>query len=297
MRNLLAAAVLLTALTAAAQDTVEFLDGRTRNGQIIGMDEKVFRLRLPPPMPGQPAGTVNINRNEVDRITFGPDADLETLRKDPVIARTAFARLLWQKREPFLSIPESRAAEAGMLYGQILLLSSDTRRHEEALELFTKIEQEAWNETDRERATRGRLQAMLRMGRLDEASREAQALADAAEDPALLLDTKLLLAQTRIANLRELLEENPRWEEDVPVRAERNRLLNDALDLALYPFLFHGTSHEQAAQGLWLARETYLLAGDTASAREVATDIVAIYPHTRFAGPAGKALEEKNTSP
>lgn len=288
--TLVLAATLATA--ARAQDVVEYTDGSTRSGQVVGLDEKFFRLRIPPPVPGQPPATVNVSRADVDRIVFGPEAELEALRQDPSIGRTAAARVAWQKREPFLAIPESRAAEAGLLYAQILMLSTDARRHEEALQICQRIEKEAWNEADRERATRGRLAAMLKLGRIDEASQEAQALAEAAEDPELLLETKILLAQTRIASLRQLLEDNPRWNEDPPVRAERNRLLNDALDLALYTFLFHGTAHEQAAEGLWLAREAHLLAGDDKSARDVATDITTIYPGTHRAGAAREALKQ-----
>lgn len=294
MKTSLVIAVLAAACAAAAaQDTVEYLDGNTRTGRVVGANEKQFQLRVPPPMPGRQPAVISINRADVDKIIFGPDADLAAVTKDPVLGRLAFARVLWQRQEPFLSVPESHAAKAGNVYGDILLLSTDPARHNEALAIFQRIEKEAWDGADRDRATRGRLKAMLRLGRVDEASAEAQALAEQAEDPGLLLETKLLLAQTRIAALRELLENNPRWNEDPPVRAERGQLLNDALDLALYPFLFHGTSHEQAAQGLWLAHEAYLLAGDTNAARAVASDITTIYPETRYATPAREALQDK----
>lgn len=284
------AAATLPAVTA--QDTVEYLDGNTRRGRIVGADERVFQLSIPAPIPGQQPAMITIIRSSVDKILFGPDPDIETLSKDPVLARLAFARLLWRRQEPFLAVPESHAAKAGMLYGEILLLSSDPARQTEALSLFERIEKEAWDPTDRETATRGRLKALLRLGRVDEASAEAQALAGRDDDPGLLLETKLLLAQTRIAALRELLDDNPRWSEDPPVRSQRKQLLDDALDLSLHPFLFHGTAHEQVAQGLWLAHAAYLLAGDTAAAREVASDIVSIYPETRYAGPAREALLE-----
>ncbi len=289
--RLLAAAAILS--TAVAQDTVEFTDGTSRPGKIVGADDKVFRLRIPAPMPGQPSATVSINRADVERIVFGPDADLETVTKDPTIARTAFARVLWQRMEPFLAVPDSPAAKAGMVYGEILLLSKDPARHNEALELFRRIEAGAWNESDRESAMRGRLKAMLALGQINEASQEAETLALQAEDPGLLLDTKLLLAETRLAALRELLEENPRWQEDPPVRAERDKLLNEALDLALYPFLFYGTEHDQSAHGLWLAHEAYMFADQPSAAREVATDITALYPETRYATPAREALQKE----
>ena len=288
-----AIATVLMLSFVSAQDTVEYVDGNKRTGRLAGADDKVFKLRIPAPVAGQQAAVISINRNEVEKIIFGPDPDLETVIKDPVIGRTAFARLLWQRFEPFLSVPESPAAKAGIVYGDILLLSADANRHNEALDLFRRIETEAWNEQDRGRALRGRLQALLRLGRVDEASREAEEMAARTEDPELLLETKLLLAETRLAALRALLEENPRWSEDPPVQAQRKRLLNETLDLALYPFLFHGTSREQAAKGLWLVREAHLLAGDTDAAREVATDITVIYPQTRHAGPAREALQQK----
>ena len=295
MKNQFATAIatVLMLSFAAAQDTVEYVDGNERTGRLAGADDKVFKLRIPAPVAGQQAAVISINRNEVEKIVFGPDPDLETVIKDPVIGRTAFARLLWQRLEPFLSVPESPTAKAGIAYGDILLLSADAVRHHEALDLFRRIETEAWNEQDRGRALRGRLQALLRLGRVDEASREAEEMAARTEDPELLLETKLLLAETRLAALRALLEENPRWSEDPPVQAQRKRLLNETLDLALYPFLFHGTSREQAAKGLWLVREAHLLAGDTDAAREVATDITVIYPQTRHAGPAREALQQK----
>jgi hypothetical protein len=77
------------------------------------------------------------------------------------------------------------------------------------------------------------------------------------------------------------------------VQAERKRLLSETLDIARYPFLFHGTSREEAAKGLWLARDAHLLGGDIDAAREVATDIIVIYPQTRHAAPAREALQKK----
>lgn len=289
--RLLAAAAILSA--AVAQDTIELADGTIRPGKVVGADEKVFRLRIPAPIPGQPPATVSINRADVERIVFGPDADLEAVTKDPTIGRTAFARVLWQRMEPLLAVPESPAAKAGLVYGDILLLSQDSNRHNEALALFRRIEAEAWDASDREAATRGRLKAMLALGQINEASKEAETLALQEEDPGLLLETKLLLAETRLAALATLLEENPRWQEDPPVRAERDKLLNEALDLALYPFLFYGTEHDQSAKGLWLAHEAYLLAEQPTAAREVATDITTLYPHTRHAAPAKEALQKQ----
>jgi hypothetical protein len=271
---------LLPTAPLLALDQIHLQNGTVREGRVMGVEQNALRLSLPPPLPGQPAPTTTIPRADVVKIIFDPDPVLEALAKNISPNSTAAARVRWEALEPLLALPESRAAQAGSLFGEILLLSPDQARHEEALALYRRIEAEAWNPTDREAAKRGRLRAMLRLGRLEEASAEAEEIAATAEDPELLLDTKLLLAQARLATLRQLLADNPRWYEDPPVRAERSRLLNDAADMALYPFLFHGTERARAAQGLGLALELYQITGDEEAARGVATDLIEIYPET-----------------
>ncbi|MCG7754888.1 hypothetical protein, partial [Flavihumibacter cheonanensis] len=77
MKTSLVIAVLAAACAAAAaQDTVEYLDGNTRTGRVVGANEKQFQLRVPPPMPGRQPAVISINRADVDKIIFGPDADL-----------------------------------------------------------------------------------------------------------------------------------------------------------------------------------------------------------------------------
>ena len=108
MKNQFATAIatVLMLSFAAAQDTVEYVDGNKRTGRLAGADDNVFKLRIPAQVAGQQAAVISINRNEVEKIVFGPDPDLETVIKDPVIGRTAFARLLWQRLEHFLYVPE-----------------------------------------------------------------------------------------------------------------------------------------------------------------------------------------------
>jgi Tfp pilus assembly protein PilF len=83
-----------------------------------------------------------------------------------------------------------------------------------------------------------------------------------------------------LAELEKLLADNPRWYQDPPVKAERSRLLNEAADLSLYPFLFHGTQRELSAKGLALAHRLYQLVGDKEEAAKVAEDLAVIYPET-----------------
>lgn len=270
-------------------------DGSVRQGRVVGLDATSFRVALPGPTAGQAVGTTSIPRQSVLKITFGPDAALAAVEKNASVAATASARVLWQRLETFLSIPESHAAKAGMALGKVLLLSPDKAQYEEALALYRRIEKEAWSEEDRELAKRGRLAAMLQTGRIDEVAGEVENLSSQSGDPALLLQTKLLLAKMRLAALRKLLEENPRWNEDPPVAAERGKFLNEGLDLALYPFLFNGNSAGEAAEGLWLAKDFYESADQPEQAAEVLGDIVFFYPNSPRAKEARALLDQPGT--
>jgi hypothetical protein len=289
--------LLVLPLCLSAQDVVYYPDGTTREVEILAVQGDAYLITLPSPIPGQPGGKTTMKRAGIAKIIFGPDPLLKTIESNKSEALLASARLRWQNLEPLLGTAESYAGWAGCLLGEILLLSDDPARHGEALEIFKKVEAGAWNVADRQRATRGRLVAMMKKGQLEEASAEAEEIAKLAEDPDLLIETKLVLAQARIASLRRLLDENPRWSEDPPVQADRVRLIHEAADFALFPFLFHGTKHEQAAQGLWLAHDTYALAGDEPRAAEVLGDIAEIYPDTARAGEAKATLAKSVAAP
>ena len=290
--------IILVLLAAApslvADDEVRLKDGNTRKGRIVGMDETSFRLSLPGPVPGQSAGTTSIPRANVERIIFAPDRTLEAIRANPGPGALNTARVRWQTLQPMLAIPESRAGDAGNLYGECLRLTGESTRLEEALGVYAEVEQGAWNPADREDAKRGRLRTMIDLGRSQEVAAEIEEIATSAQDPGLLLDSKLLIASARLAALEQLVAENPRWEEDSPVRSERLRLLHETADNALYPFLFHGTARGQAAKGLGILLGLYQFTGDLEEARKVATDLAEIYPDAPEAKKAAEFLNKKN---
>lgn len=261
-----------------AQDIIHRKDGSTREVRVMGVEGDQLRIGIPSPVPGRPGGSTTVSLAEIERIEFGPDTVLEALRKNKTAASISAARVRWQSLEPLLALPESRAGEAGSLYGEVLLLSPEGSDHEAALAVFSKVERGAWSPDDREAAVRGRLRAMLALGRLEDAAREAEAMAGDSGDSDFLIETKLVLAEARLAELEKLLEDNPRWYQDPPVKAERSRLLNEAADLSLYPFLFHGTKRELSAKGLALAHRLYELVGDEKEAAKVAEDLTVIYP-------------------
>lgn len=281
-------------LVVAAQDIVHMTDGTRRNLKILGVEGDGYIVSLPSPVPGQPPARTTIKRATVSRIIFGPDALLDTVAANVGPGSLATARVRWQSLQPFLGIPESRAGEAGCLYGEILLGVNGEANQNEALSVFKAVEAGTWNPADRQRATRGRLAVMMKQGHLEEAVQEAEQIERTAEEPDLVIETKLLLAEARKEALRALLADNPRWDQDPPVRTERARLIHEGVDLSLFPFLFHGTKRAQAARGLWIAHEIYELAGQDDDARNVATDLTAIYSETPEAEKAA-ALDEKKS--
>jgi len=288
------APIFFLAATLCAQDVIHYTDGSARTNKIAAAEGSMLRIVIPSPVPGQPGGSTLIPRAGISKIIFGPDPMLDAVAAQPVPGSVASSRSRWQNLQPLLGTPESRAGEAGCLYGEILLQMDDPARHDEALEVFKTVETGTWNPEHRQRATRGRLSALIRKGKLEEASQEAEEIERSAEEPDLIIETRLLLADARMESLKALLAENPRWNEDPPVRAERQRLIHEGVELALFPFLFHGTKRAQAAKGLWLAHEIYRLAGQDDDASAVATDLIEIYSGTPEAAKAAALGQKKS---
>ena len=264
----------------------------------MGIDSRNVRLRkFLPPASGTPANpapvfaTVTLPLATIERVEFGADeardACLANAGPDQVTAIGG----LWLLAEPWLALPKSPAGRIGRVYGDLLLRSGSPDNARRALEVFTTIEGGAWSDDDVALARQGRLRAMVATGRAGEAVAEAMELAKISEDPAVLVEAKYILAEAADKDLRKLVEDNPRWEQDHLVIPERHRLYHEALDLYLFPYLFHGSETEPAARGLWGATGIHQFVGETAHAVECARDIVAIYPDTPYAVQARQFLE------
>ena len=282
--------LLFSASLLSAQDVLFLKNGEKRPGHVAGLDATQFRLEIPlPPAPGTaPSATpmfasVSVPRADVDYIEFAPDAALEALLKSATPAQLAEVEARWIKAEPLLSVPKSPSARIAVALGGLLLQTGDPTQASRALELFKKVEAGAWSPNDKLSARQGRLRAMVATGKAKDAVAEAEELAKVSEDPAVLIEAKYILATAADASLRQLLKDNPRWEEDLNVIPERHRLYNEALDFYLYPSLFVGSETESAARGLWGAAAIYILTGESQKALECARDIGFFYPHTKFA--------------
>jgi len=273
--------------TLSAQDVLTLRSGETRTGKIAGLDATALKFQVPlPAAPG--AGpvyaSVSIPRADIVSIDFAPDPALEQLlSRRPGAGELQAA---WSAASPWLGIPKSRAARVGNALGNALLAGGATADAVKALEIFQQVEGGAWSPEDRMVAKEGRLRAMVATGRAGDAVKEAEQIASATENPAVLIEAKFILAEAAGASLKKLLEDNPRWEEDANVIPERNRLYHEAVDLFLYPALFEGARADAAARGLWGAVGIYQLAGEAANALECARDITILYPGTKYAAPA-----------
>ena len=289
--------LLLACGALGAQDVLLLRTGEKRAGCLVGLDEKAFRLQvaLPPP-PGAPAGaapmaaTVMIPRGDVTQIAFAPDPARDEMLNGAALEHIAEIEAQWAKAAPWLPLPRSPSARIGCVLGDLLLRSADPPKAARALELFRQIESDTWNDDDRTAARQGRLRAMVATGHAKEAVREAGEMAANTENPIVLIEAKFLIASATESELRRFLEDNPRWQEDPHAIPKRNRLYNEALDLFLYPALFHGAEAAPSARGLWRAAQVYMLCGEPARAQECARDVAAIYPGTGFARPAAEFI-------
>lgn len=289
--------LMLVCCPLSAQDVLFLRSGEKRSGRLAGLDERGVRLQvsLPPP-PGAPAdaapmfATVAIPRADVLQIEFAPDPARDQMLAAAAAGGIAEVDALWTKAAPWLQMARSPAARIGCVLGDMLLRSGDPAKAARALELYSRIESEAWSDADRMAARQGRLRAMVASGRAGAAVREAGELAAATEDPQVLIEAKFLLAGAAESDLRKFLGDNPRWQDDASAIPERNRLYNEALDLFLFPCLFYGAEAEASARGLLRAAKVYVLCGEPARAIECARDVAVIYPGTASAQPAADLI-------
>ncbi len=271
----------------ATQDLVFSWEGSARKGTIMGItnDYLKFSVELPG---GAGSAEVSIPRRQIKRISFAQSPEAKAALQNGDAAELA---KLWQQREPYLNIENSDSGQFGLAYAEALLERAGEGDAALAIDIFGRIEANDWNRERRAQANNGRLRGMIADGMADQAVEQARALADQSEDPEVLIEAKYVLATAASKQLAQLLDENPRWQEDQWVRPERNRLYHEALNLYLFPYLFYGTYGAEAARGLWGAIEIYQQAGENDLALQTARDLVVLYQDTREADKAKTLLE------
>ena len=282
----------LLAQSAPGFDTIFLSSNETRLGQIKGIDDKNLSVSVPlDPKNPTAMATVAIPRANVVRIEFAANAARDRLLKEATPAQLADLARLWAQWQPFMAIQRSPAGQVAVAYGDALLRTADPAQIAKALELYKLVEASSWNDDDKALAKQGRLRAMIAGGNAAAAVKEAREIAKVSEDPAVLIEANYIMAEAAGSSFRKLVEDNPRWQIDLNVLPERNRLYAEALDLYLVPYLFFGSDIEAASRGLAGAMGIYQFTGETKLAEETAKDLVTIYPGTKYATEAQKFLD------
>jgi len=189
-------------------------------------------------------------------------------------------RVFWDARKLTLKLPGSNAGDFGLALARALRA---TKVYEEALAIASEIAEQDHDETRRFRAkkesdTLAFIQVM-QTEKPEEVQKRAWALIEPADEsnPDLMLLITGYLMMQEFETLKEIEAENPRWIEDDEVKPERERHYHRALDLALYPSLFHPLRAAEAAEGLWQAALVYRHTRDVAREAGALQDLAALY--------------------
>ena len=287
MKSTLLILLAVTCIAAHAQDVLEMKTGSSRTGKIISFDERFIRLELDLAAQGgssaRSVASIALPRGDVLSIAFASnsqrDAAIRSASAQDIDALDGY----WKEFKPWLEMSRSPSGSIACALGNALLATKERKNADRALELFTLVEEKAWQDSDKARAREGRLRAMTATGKAAKAIEEAKALAAETEDPEILIEANYLLAQAAEKELKDFLKENPRWDIDTSVIDQRHRLYNRVLELYLYPSLFFGTNNEKAARGLWGAIGIYRASGEERLAIETSRDIHILYPKTQEA--------------
>ena len=286
-------ALLLLSAPLIFADALTLAGGERKTGHILGMEREEVILSAQP-VPGLPSVELRLPKSRLAAMEFGENPQREEFLQGAGHAQLAEVGRLWERFAPLLSVPGSPSARIGLRYGLLLLGANPAGAAPVPLALFESIAAAAPTPAEREAATQGVLRALLAVGQWARAEAKAGSLCKTASGTPLLAEARLTFGVVRAAKFREFLEENPRWQQDDFVRAERYRLYESALDHLLGAALLQGVPGELAARGLGVALEVCALAGDHVRARAVAGDLVVFHPGT---GEAKYAVEWLQANP
>ncbi|NNE92993.1 MAG: hypothetical protein HKN23_15215 [Verrucomicrobiales bacterium] len=279
-----------------AGDVLHLKNGQAAEVKIESITDELLtyitEVKLPNGQTGIAKRTVPVE--QINFIEFGPvPGELDVL-EDPGTPTIEEIDAVWDKKFSNLHRPRSNAGKIGLMLGEALLRDEKSEfRWNRALELYDLIRETSWSAEDKAAARKGRLQALIRLGDIDTAIKEATQLASETEDATMLIEAKFVLAKADFERLQKLEEENPKWMEDDTILPERNRLYHTTVDQFLWPYLFHGTLEEQAARGLVAAGEVYRFAGKEDESKACFEDAVKLYPGTDAAEKATILLDFK----
>jgi hypothetical protein len=291
--TLLAAALLAGARPARA-DVVELKNGTRETGQILKTDGQSVTLEKK-----IGAGTAEIPYplGLIAQIRFEPsDAEKQLLQSGDV-RQLGDLEALWRRRQPFLALPESDAAAAGLACLRLLLAKGTKSGGQEAVKIADTIMAGSWDAGAREEARRARLSALAAAGKVEQALAEAETLQGLpSSDDAALAETQVrarfLKAELALKQLGELEEEWPKWDLMPELRKRREALLAQAIDDYLFPAAFHPSLAALCAEGLWKSCELFLRTGHPEEAARRAREIAEHFPVAPYQEQARRLAEK-----
>ncbi|MFQ3670322.1 MAG: hypothetical protein SNJ84_02565 [Verrucomicrobiia bacterium] len=261
-------------------DVLELKNGQQVEGRIktFGEERIVMELTV-----GGGKAEVPYQRQLLSKLRLGRSAEEVRLLESTDTKDLVGLREFWERRAPFLGVPESDSGEVGLKLVRLLLAEGSEGSAREALELIARIEAGDWDGARRSEAPGLRVSALLRAGQTEKAEAELAKLetVSGADETAIAtaqIQQRLVRAQKAWQDLLALEEEFPRWDQIPEKRSERAHLINDALDNALYPAVFHAGFRKLAADGLFLAAQIYQRAGEKERAAVVLEEIVNEFP-------------------
>ncbi len=279
MRTLWLALLPAAGLHASAlrgADTVTLVNGESKEGRVLGMEEEVLVLSTNP-IPGLSSVEVRIPKARVAAVTFGTDAPRETFLQNAIQRDLPMLAELWKRFAPFLPVQGSPTARIGLRYGLLLIEADSGAVQVDPLPIFEKIAAGAPAAKEQEAAKQGILRTLLRTGQWTRAESDALAIVGTPCGSALLAEARLTAGLVQKTWLRAFTEENPRWKRDGFARPQRELLFQSTLDHLLAAALVFGAPSELAARARLIAMEVYATEGDTTSATALAEDIVAFH--------------------
>ncbi|MCB1090956.1 MAG: hypothetical protein KDL87_05470 [Verrucomicrobiae bacterium] len=284
---------------ARGEDVLHLKDGTVVRCEIQAITDNILTYKTTIDLGGGRTASAQptVPTSTVDYIEFGPLPGETELMASPQSADPKALEKVWDETSKHLHRPRSNAGAIGLAYADRLLRLPESFQWDFALTVFDRIRERDWNPAHRDEARKGRLRALIQLGRLKEATAEAKQLATETDDPEMLIEARYAMARADFVTLKALEADNPKWEEDDTVRPERNRLYHSIIDQFLWPYLFHGTLEELAARGLAAAAEAHDFAGHPEEATACRHDLGELYPQSASAEALRAAKAEEPVPP
>ncbi|MFK5921692.1 MAG: hypothetical protein QM496_05890 [Verrucomicrobiota bacterium] len=234
--------------------------------------------------------------SKVDYIDFfQSEKEAELLKQKSPFNRLVLQKI-WNAKGGYLDQPRSNAGQIGLLYALALKSEDSVYFWTQAMELYTLIEDKAWDEAVRDKARLGKIRVLVLQGKIAGAIHSAENIIVENTSGSMIVEANLLLAEIKFRQLRELQKENPVWYEDDELKPVRDQLYHQALDHYLTPYLFHGTREDAAVRGLMGSAALYDFVEDWKRSKEVLQDVLQIYALSPMGAQAKRKLEVINAA-